>query len=180
MAKISSFIVPGLSLIGFTAFITYMNHQDDLDKVCNSKPNTFLKVDDPVAIDQVFRDHDGYRVNYTDDQGKLIEKKLDEHYNTNALPLDIPPEVKQKFPSLQEDITSHGVVLYKDLVPGSTAFYQAIQFQDFYRNLFSSDCTSWTYRHFEIHLPKNAKISAGNEEWGSNKYRHQAPMHEIK
>ena|SRR3989338_4153012 len=129
-------------------------------------------------VDQVFRDHNGYRTCYDDEQGIVHEKKyLDRYawdwrsrnnwelYLKEMLPL-IPEADKNNFKAdFQEP-----VVVIKDLSPETAGFAHVLKFQR--DGMYPLEIA-------EIHLPKDQNLSPGNEMYGG-KQKTYNPMHEVK
>lgn len=124
-------------------------------------------------VDQVFRDHNGYRVYFTEAEGRVIEKKYFSDGEASRMNYsNIPfPEFKDlRFKGLQER-TDH-VKIYKDA--DGKGYAEVLH----YKGDWSHNGNDHLY-YVEIHLPQDAKLSPGNESYGG-KFRTNTPLTEIK
>lgn len=137
-------------------------------------------------VDQVFRDHDGFRLIYTDEEGILRENRyssilLNPDYRREVHLENIPDEVRKKFRynaslGLEEGYREycHPTCIIKDLKEGERGFANTIRYKFIRARDYDLE-KSYT----EVHLPKNQNISPGNEVFGG-KFRVKAEMHEVK
>ncbi len=151
--------------------------------------NEFLSYDSHPT-DQVFRDHDGFRLIYTDGEGILRENK----YFSALINLDnglkvfvenMPEEIGKRFKyntPLEFSIVyeespielPQPFLIIKDLKEGERGFANTIKHKYVRQNLIDLE-RSYT----ELHLPKNQNISPGNEVFGG-KFKVESEMHEVK
>jgi len=160
------------------SFETNLNHM---------RKNTTVK---RYNIEQVFRDHDGYRVYHKDNDGRLVEEKYySSRWRDRQNPLEYyrsMPEHKKDFKSLNIEAELHDgrlVQVYKDLKAGEEPYVMVLETW--------TNCSAWDgelnpngsqpvlLQYAEIHLPQDENISAGNEVYGG-KYKTTSPMGEIK
>jgi hypothetical protein len=122
-------------------------------------------------VDQVFRDHNGYRVRWTSANGVDVEVKYLSSRRTRQIQ-EIPPEILSRF-TQTNGIVDEGVKIIRDL-DDERGFAQVLHYDGMRR--IGQDFKE-TYA--EIHLPKSQRVSPGNEVWGgkNKKYDH---MGEIK
>jgi len=153
-------------------------------KACSScfspKPDTKYVEYYQHDVDQVFRDHDGWRLYYDDEEGVVHEVKYKEETrygrcDYGELPKDIPPFAAQKFQFISTE-TDYGDRIIKDLQPGTQGYAYVLKYEDYFMDI---GWTSCEVTHVEIHLPKDASLSPGNETWGG-KYKTHDSMKEVK
>lgn len=120
-------------------------------------------------IDQVFRDHNGYRVFWTDENEQVQEIKYFHAYQEGD-PFPKIPEM-DSFRGL-EDKGEH-VKIFKDLNE-ERGLARLIRFQ------INSYYNKRDFLYVELHLLKNANLNAGNEVYGNSKNVQHDAMHEIK
>lgn len=129
-------------------------------------------------IDQVFRDHDGYRLYSQDEDGKVVE----ESYGMWTRRLLVSDSFRTGFKGLTPDNNAQ-VNIYKDLEPDQHAFATKLEYTiedcfDMSENTFSQKPRKFYY--VEVHLPKNQGIATGIDSWIEGKVRKYEPMREIK
>ena len=127
-------------------------------------------------VDQVFRDHNGFRLIYTDPEGLVIEKKYKEedypHKDIENIE-EVPEDVAKKFRYLDSRV-KEGSSIIKDLKEGEKGFANVLLFN---KIRFTENDRKSAY--VEVHIPINKDISPGNEVYGG-KYRIENPLHEVK
>jgi len=126
-------------------------------------------------VEQVFRDHNGYRLLYTDENSVVREKKYYSkgtcyHCSRIGFPEDTPDEIKEKF-----SYRSEKIVIIKDLAPGEKGYARVIHHDAYLPSIPGTVPAT----HVEIHIPKDKKIDPGTERWGG-KFPKNANMGEIK
>ena len=141
---------------------------------------------DSHPVDQVFRDHTGFRLLYTDEDGVLIEKmyfsRLFDPKNVERKPVESAPEEYIRRFSYSPPFTNDNVdkwswrnlLIIKDLKEGERGFILNLKY-----NMVRSAKDNVETVYTEVHLPKNQNISPGNEVFGG-KLRIEAEMHEVK
>jgi len=144
--------------IGFG--ISKCGYNNYKSKDCHSRQAEIVALDPSQSINYVFRDHNGYRVNFTDSVGIVQEITFYEQGESweGKLPTDISSELAEKFPSLTRFRYSPGVVLIKDLLPGSSPFYQAVWFSNQENQRWGFACNKHKKPHYEIHVPRNTLL----------------------
>lgn len=140
-------------------------------------------------VDQVFIDHDGFRLLYTDKDEVLIEKRyfssLFDPKNVERKSVENAPEESiesiKKFsyspPFTNTNVSKwswRNLLIIKDLKEGERGFVLNLKY-NMVRNANENVETAYT----EVHLPRNQNISPGNEVFGG-KLRVEAEMHEVK
>jgi hypothetical protein len=168
------------SILGATVFVTSC--------IGPARPTVTQDVSSPgkdaytlaeIPADQVFRDHDGYRVEYTNEHGRWVEEKFPEGFLNPTLenPCWVTP--LPKIPQgIFTDYTRAGVArvaVFSDLEKRRGYARTATWNYDIARGCGGYGRSSYT----EIHLPKSAKLSPGNETYGG-KFAISEPMHEIR
>ncbi len=151
------------------------------------KNTQFKKYD----VEQVFRDHNGYRIYHKTDDGRLIEEKYFE-FGFQSLHYDDPKssdfykemhEYKSEFKSLSNTFSDGCVQVYKDLKPGEKAYALVLETKvhrsSFDYSLTPNGSIEDKMYYVEVHMPENNNISPGNETWGG-KYKTTSPMGEIR
>ena len=122
--------------------------------------------------DQVFRDHNGYRVLYTDESGLVREAR---YWDKGAEPCpDITLPMSMRGPCEP----GQNLKVFKDLQPEERGFATSVQYRarGFALGSFWFD---GVHAYTEIHLPNDEELSPGNETWGG-KHKKHAPMLELK
>jgi len=133
--------------------------------------NSFRYTRHPV--DQVFEDHNGYRVNYADANTKVTKIKYffdDERWMFDEA-INPDQSIRSQFRDLQTLLSSckRGAVIYKDLKETERG----------YANVFSYTTESRECYHLvEIHIPKTQGLSPGNETYGG-KFKTHSQMSEV-
>ena len=145
---------------------------------------------DSHPVDQVFRDHDGFRLIYTDGEGILRENK----YFSTLINLDnglkvfvenMPEEIGKKFkynaPLEFREVYEESrpefhqpFLIIKDLKEGERGFANTIKHKYVRRKFIDLERS-----YIEVHLPRNQNISPGNEVFGG-KFKVESEMHEVK
>ncbi|MDI6721574.1 MAG: hypothetical protein QMD85_04230 [Candidatus Aenigmarchaeota archaeon] len=124
--------------------------------------------------DQVFRDHNGYRVYFDNESGEVIEKRYYEDGEKDWInyPLDNVP-----FPRIRESDRFKGlksgdkhVKIYRDLPEGEEGYADAVHYNVPSMNHNFREHERLHY--VEIHLPVSQKLSPGTELWGGKFPRH--------
>ena len=130
-------------------------------------------------VDQVFRDHDGYRVRWVaeDDISEEI-KYSDAPIRSNIRGVSggiegMPSDIADKFRCIDTRGRHRKVVLIHDLGEGKRGYANVVHYDQII--LADRDVTENIYA--EIHLSRNQGISPGNDL--SNLVT-RTPMHEIK
>ncbi len=124
-------------------------------------------------VDQVFRDHDGYRVIFDDKEGMVHERKYFTNFycSKNAV-VDLELNNMRKYPSCSQPVT-----IFKDLPQGTQGYAHVLSVRGVMQEYQSTCDARGTF--VEIHLPKDARLSPGNETHGG-KYKTHDSMSEIK
>lgn len=154
-------------------------HIDKVTKACDQNPvrphtsTVFTK-----NIDQVFSDHDGYRLYSQDQDGKVVE----ESYGIWMPPLLVSDSFRKGFKGLTPNNDAQ-VNIYKDLEPDQHAFATKLEYTikgcfDMSENVFSQEPRKFYY--VEVHLPRNQSLAAGIDSWIEGKVQKYEPMREIK
>lgn len=121
-------------------------------------------------VDQVFRDHNGYRVRWVQDGLDHEIKLFDDPYRPERID-GIPANVQGKFVMIHN--TDHNVWIIRDTTGRG---YVNIMDYNYIRSL-DADCIA---SYAEVHLPvQSSTISAGHETWGHPSRKH-SPMHAIE
>ncbi len=134
--------------------------------------------EDPV--DQIFRDHDGYRVYFTEADGLVRETKYFDHIHCAPTPTIIDwsnewsPRDFKRTPSCDEAVS-----IFKDLPAGTRGFAKIMTVTGTYDNYVGLNRCEGTGQFVEIHLPKEATLSPGHATYGG-KYQTHEPMGEVR
>ncbi len=124
------------------------------------------------SIDQVFRDHEGYRLISKDERGVVKEEIF---YSSGApwwnKDISSRPLLPKGSPSQYLSENSR-VVLVKDLSDKAVPFANILRYT-------MKHCRR-DLTHVEVHFPKNQGLSAGIDSWIEGKVRKYKPMQEIK
>jgi len=143
------------------------------------KPESYTIERHPVI--QVFRDHDGYRVYFDNEEtGEYIEKKYYEDGEASSYDFEwdsdgyhrIPfplIEKNERFKSLESIARYEHVRVFRDLNENEQGYVDILHYT--IKNLMhvsggASEISGLYY--VEIHLPKNKKLCAGNEAWNTS------------
>jgi hypothetical protein len=116
------------------------------------------------AADQIFRDHNGYRVFFTDGNQKLREVKY--KFEFNPLNAQIPQKFRENFREMHPGC----ITVFKDLDEKTRGYANVLTY---------GSKTGIGHYYVEMHIPKSSVISPGNESFGG-KYKTNAPMQEVK
>ncbi len=131
-------------------------------------------------VDQVFRDHDGWRVYLTLGENKQVrELKFYDESNENFLPRI---EEKDRFTGLRTETADSNVMVYRDVKAGERPYVEMVRFITSPRSERAEkfrDRINLDKKYVEIHLSEDSKMGAGNETYGG-KYKHHADMEEVK
>nr|MBA4404844.1 hypothetical protein [Nanoarchaeum sp.] len=155
------------------------------------EPQPHYKRFESLPVDQVFKDHNGFRIYFTDQNGKIEERKYFDAGNLDVrngnisyaykylmIPADIPDSIDVKFEIISKEKPSPGAVtIFKDLAPDQRGYANILWFEQYMpvgrvNNLL--DCY-----YVEIHIPSNQGLSAGIEVYGG-KFPIKESMREIK
>jgi hypothetical protein len=157
--------VLGVGTLGLSAISLLIYFNKDNDKPINSSIGVRNQ-----PVDQVFRDHDGYRVYYSDQSGRVVETK---YFESNRQKLDgqlNPNEfVKRQFSDLGTLVEKHTIKVFSDLDEGTRGYVRVLDFS----TMGHENCD-----YVEIHLSKNSRLAPGNETYGG-KFNIQSQMGEI-
>ncbi len=143
---------------------------------------------DSHPVDQVFRDHHGFRLLYTNENGFLVEKQYLNELTSSTLHRDIqniPEDVRKKFKvsigailARQDDVSLISII--KDLDNNERGFANVLHYGKKNKTIFGvHDMTNNKSSYVEVHLPRNYNVSPGNEVFGG-KHSIKAEMHEVK
>jgi len=125
-------------------------------------------------VEQVFRDHSGYRIMYTDGKGLVHEEKF-YSWQREELP-ELPASEAGKFQYYTEgEREEESVRVIKDLEEGARGYAEVVRYSV---HGFSID-NGIKSTHVEIHLPKDQQISPGIDRTGG-KYPQYPPLSEVK
>ncbi len=163
-----------LAIIALSGVGACMHKYEQSNHVTKLVPIESQLVQHPV--DQVFRDHDGFRAMYADADGLVREVKYTEGdgYHTRVPCPDaaLPPPLSG--PCTPEQ----NLKVYKDLPTGERGFAASLKYTVkgwAVGERWNTDSVTYT----EIHLPKDATLTPGNETYGG-KYRTHEKMRDIK
>lgn len=120
-------------------------------------------------VDQVFRDHNGYRVRWVQGGVDREIKLFDDPYRPERID-GIPANVQGNFSKIHN--TDHSVWIIRDTTGRG---YVNIMDYNFIKML-DEDCSA---SYAEIHLPVQSSISAGHETWGHPASPRHSHMHAI-
>ncbi|MEK6846204.1 MAG: hypothetical protein AABY26_05565 [Nanoarchaeota archaeon] len=164
---LTTFKIMGLiGVLGASSVIGYHDYQDERGGCESSTEPQFYRIR-KQNIDQVFRDHNGYRLYWHDKDGLVKEEKFDAHDNFKvAVPLI--PEINQ-FKSTQ---SKEHFVIFKDIPNNEQPYAQILIYQ-------LPKCTRNTF-YVDVHLPANQSLAPGIDSYISGKAIIDEPMHEIK
>ncbi len=145
---------------------------------CTLETKSTYVSQEKLTVEQIFRDHDGYRIYFTDQYRVLQERKyfINPCYGMSLIPKDLPTTHEFKFIKADKNGKDENpILIIKDLEPGMKGYANILNYsaEDF-RISNVQDCT-----HVEIHLPANQKLSPGNDCTGG-RFPEYPPMHEIK
>jgi hypothetical protein len=137
-------------------------------------------------VDQVFRDHNKYRLYFDNEQEEIIEKMYMDKGITSDSHHGIP------FPIIDESEMFRGleaggkhVKIFRDLEKGAQGYTNVIH----YKVNAHAKCGHWFDKddplyYVEIHLPAGQKIAPGEDRWetGSGKHHktHNQPIEEVR
>jgi hypothetical protein len=175
--KIKSLVVMvgllGLSAIGCTK-----------EKPIAIKPTRYYY--EQHDVDQIFRDHNGYRLIWDDSNEAVNERK----YLCSGGGGPFPDSLDWKFRALNEH-KSH-VVIFRDLEQGKQGYAEVVNYWITYPD---SSYTLWEkfavhreyrkrgegwFHYVEIHLPKNQQLLPGEEVYYRGKFLRHGPISEVK
>ena len=130
-------------------------------------------------VDQVFRDHNGYRVYWDNEDGEVIEKK---YYQGGAKNWSHVPnpiiEGEHEFIAAEDD--EKQIRIYRDLEAKTQGYANVIHYTINAYNKYGSHIDEDNPLYYvEIHLPEDGKLSPGNETYGLKPRIHDN-MSEIK
>ncbi len=124
------------------------------------------------SIDQVFRDHNGYRFLYTDEKGIVHEEKFYE--GAGAKPI-LPPE-SHLYPHSGNPFhylsLNRSVVIIKDLPEDQKPYADILHY--------TMEGCRFKLAHAEVHLRKHQNLTAGSDSYIEAKIRKYEPMQEIR
>jgi hypothetical protein len=132
-------------------------------------------------VDQVFRDHDGYRVYYDNEDGEVTEKKYyedgEESRNRTAVPHPWIKEADQ-FKAIDKD--DKHIRIFRDLETRTQGYADVVKYRvDTYNKHGLHVDESSSLYYVEIHLPEDQDLEPGNETHGGKHKTHE-PMSEMK
>lgn len=128
-------------------------------------------------VDQIFRDHNGYRIFFDDEKDEVQEKKYFEdgegnYWRRDDIPSPVIPEQElSQFVGLGFEDKKH-IRIFRDLSPGAQGYANVIHYS-------TSKGDFGPLYYVEMHIPKNENLSAGNEVYGGKFSTHEA-IKEIK
>ena len=158
--------------------------EQELEEICSQKSATPQSYKIRTQnIDQIFEDHDGYRLLSRDKDGKVIE----DNYGFGLRPRPLVPDtVRSEFKSLTPE-TQEGLTVYRDLEKGAQPFAKILEYTVagcVYFGLAHGDenleGTLIPHYYVEVHLPQDQGIAAGIDSWVEGKERRSGPIQEIK
>ncbi len=159
-------VIGGLGLS--TAMIGSMWYLDNNQKqVCTAvaKPESYnIRKQN---IDQIFRDHNGYRLYWHDEEGRVKEESFGPPWNGLHGTPTIPEAAEFKSLSDKESF-----LIFKDLPEGEALYAKILTYQ-------LPECNHSDY-HVEVHMPANQSLAPGIDSYISGKATKYEPMHEIK
>ena len=125
-------------------------------------------------VDQVFRNHDGYQIRWTNDKNIDEERKYEDYFISDLEIKGIPKDIAQKF--VDFDGKGRPVMVIRDLEEGTRGFVEVLFYKHYNILIDGSDSDRQVV---QIHLPKSEKISPGIETWGG-KFHKSDTIKEIK
>jgi hypothetical protein len=159
---IGCLVITGLIGLGL-AGISYICSKED-----NPDQSSIRYVSHPV--DQVFRDHNGYRVFFSDNNQEYVEIKYYPGPGELEEALKIPENIARNFTDPHSLARYRQVKIFRDLEPKSRGIAHILKF----RSVIGDE-----YSNVEIHMPKDSDISPGNETYGPPRHKIHSEMSEI-
>ena len=130
-------------------------------------------------VEQVFRDHDGYRIYFMGEKNQLSEYKVYTGYpncfeNGSSVIEGLPEKVKDML-VFTNNIEENKVRIIKDLKEGEHGYANIVA----YKQVLCANPDRDQY-YVEIHLSETQGLSPGNEIYGNRKNLKKDSMSEIK
>ena len=172
------------SFVAFMYFGDRLLHERDyvdaaVSQQCNLiVPNSY--VFDKTSIDQVFRDHDGYRVILRTENNSVIEHKF---YPTHICPYieNVYPDVLERYEfTVMDNSQRTNFRIVKDLEENEQPYMLSIAYNvtvDYTRDD-KDKSKDYNCLYREVHMPLSQGLEPGNEEWGG-KYKKYDNIKEI-
>ncbi len=148
---------------------------DERERICSSAPLYDANFS-ATTIDQLFRDHDGYRFYSREDSGLVVEAK---YYDRNVLSQH-KKFLQKKFPQLKglNSENPQGIIIYRDLRLGEPSTLTVVNYS-------IEKCFNWVereklqeYLYLEVHLPENQGLEAGTDHWTEGNTLHPVQKYE--
>ncbi len=134
-------------------------------------------------IDQVFRDHGGFRIYSQDSRREVIEETYGNSIQVRPV---LPESVRSQFIDLKRQ-NENQVKIYRDLETGAQPYAKILEFTVpgcvYYGMARGDENLEGKLKPFyyvEAHLPRNQGIAAGIDSWVEGKIQKYEPMGEIK
>ncbi len=128
-------------------------------------------------IDQVFKDHDGWRVYFTQESDKQVrEIKIYELSGKHFLPRI---EESNRFVGLRTESANKNIMVYRDVKAGEKPYIEMVRFIVKPRMQGYEDRIEFDQKYVEIHLTEGTEINAGQETYGG-KFKTHEQMKEVK
>ncbi len=147
-------IIGGVIFGGFSGLLMYLGKQTNKYSEYKEHP-----------VDQVFRDYDGYRIEYRTGENSLCSEKYLDRGDRYGLkikrPKDVPPAIKDQFLYLEKDF-SNEVFIIKDLEEESKGFVRVLSY------IRKNMGTEFQSAYAEIHIPKSQQVIPGILEVNEN------------
>lgn len=169
-----------LGLVGGAGIVTYpvitgAKKEWRLNRLCERSPAKLQSYSiENRTIDQIFRDHDGYRLYSHTDNGLITENKYYEGQHHQISFSEAP-----QFRSLREQ-RKENVTIYRDLPTGEQAFARILTYT-IRGCTFSYDQKEM--REFfivDVHLPQTMGLAAGIDSYIEGKITHHEPMSDVR
>ncbi|MEK6900998.1 MAG: hypothetical protein AABX37_01515 [Nanoarchaeota archaeon] len=164
-------LLSGLAAVIIGSVAASQYHVRGIDEHCySSSAQLDWETTEKGSIDQVFRDHDGWRL-YSHDTGDGLvkEERFQEEYrylDHNHILSSIPEARGLKAPG-----HGGGLVIFKDLPEGGQPNAVIVVYT-------LKDC-DFSFKHGEVHLPLDRGISPGKDYNGDVHNPKHPPMQEI-
>lgn len=156
----------GMIAIGGTVIGSLMYATRDNNKPDNSTIEFYRQ-----PVDQIFRDHDGYRLYHSNESGRVVETKLfNWSYSHVDGELDPSKEIRSQFKDIAALLNNGNcITIFQDLSENSRGYVNFLRFMNRCQHQFVNA---------EIHMPRGSRLSPGNETYGG-KHKTHSQMSEV-
>lgn len=176
--KITAVVCLGLAGAAGMMFYHVVNgitKEERLNRLCERSPAKLQSYSiENRTIDQIFRDHNGYRLYSHTDNGLVTENK---YYQGQRHQIFFPEA--QQFQSLREQ-RRENVTIYRDLPAEEQAFARILTYTVRGCTLSYDQKEMRPFFIVDVHLPRNMGLAAGIDSYIEGKITHHEPMVEVR